>query len=204
MPPAPAYTITDLVPYAKPLCGTAADGDLYPGVSAPFGMIQWSPDTGSGRHCGGYAYEDSGICGFSLDHLSGAGCTYGGNFAFMPVPGAPTDSPGDSHTAFVAAFSHDNETAKPGYYAVTLGNGIKTELTATERSGFGRFTYPAGNTATMVINAASAVNGVRQSAIQILPAQNEITGWAVGGHFCGGPDEGRTYFCAIFNQPFAG
>ena len=78
------------------------------------------------------------------------------------------------------------------------------ELTATERSGFGRFTYPAGNTATMVINAASAVNGVRQSAVEIHSAQNEITGWAVGGHFCGGPDEGRIYFCAIFNQPFTG
>lgn len=202
--PAPAYAVQDLVQYARPLCGTAADGDLYPGVSAPFGMIQWSPDTGSGRHCGGYAYEDSSICGFSLDHLSGAGCNYGGNFAFMPVLSALTASPGASHTAFLATFSHDAETAKPGYYAVTLGDGIKVELTATERSGFGRFTYPAGNTATMVINAASAVNGVRQSAVQIQPARHEITGWAVGGHFCGGPDEGRTYFCAMFNQPFTG
>jgi len=201
--PAPATAVQGLVSHAKPLCGTAADGDLYPGATAPFGMIQWSPDTGSGRHCGGYAYEDPNICGFSLDHLSGAGCTYGGNFAFMPVLSAPTDSPGANRTAFLTEFSHDAETAKPGYYAVTLGNGIKVELTATERSGFGRFTYPAGNPAVMVINAASAANGVRQSAIQIHPAQHEITGWAVGGHFCGGPDEGRTYFCAIFNQPFA-
>ncbi len=203
-PPAPAYAVQDLVQYAKPLCGTAADGDLYPGVTAPFGMIQWSPDTGLGRHCGGYAYEDSSICGFSLDHLSGAGCNYGGNFTFMPVLGAPTDSPGVNRTAFAAAFSHDQETAKPGYYAVTLGNGIKVELTATERSGFGRFTYPAGNTATMVINAASAVNGVRQSAIQIHPAQHEITGWASAAISAAARTKARTYFCAIFNQPFAG
>src|SRR5208282_5912762 len=40
--------------------------------------------------------------------------------------------------------------------------------------------------------------------IQIHPDQYEITGWTVGGHFCGGPDEGTTYFCAIFNQPFTG
>jgi predicted alpha-1,2-mannosidase len=201
---APSYVIQDLLPYARPLCGTAADGDLYPGVSAPFGMIQWSPDTGSGQHCGGYAYEYSTICGFSLDHLSGAGCNYGGNFAFMPALGAPGDSPGGNRTAFSAGFSHAQETAKPGYYAVTLGNGIKVELTATERSGFGRFTYPTGGQATLVINAASAATGVRQAAIQIHPDQHEISGWAVGGHFCGGPDEGRTYFCAIFNQPFAG
>ena len=203
-PPAPLVPAQDLLPYTKPLCGTAADGDLYPGATAPFGMIQWSPDTGLGLHCGGYAYEDSTICGFSLDHLSGAGCTYGGNFSFMPALGTLTASPGDSRSVFAAAFSHGNETAKPGYYVVVLGNGIKVELTATERSGFGRFTYPAGNTATMVINAASAVNGVRHAAIQIHPAQHEITGLAVGGHFCGGPDEGMTYFCAIFNQPFAG
>jgi len=203
-PPQPKYTVQDLLQYARPLCGTAADGDLYPGASAPFGMIQWSPDSGSGQHCGGYAYEDSSIGGFSLDHLSGAGCNYGGNFAFMPVLSVPTDSPGTSRTAFAVAFSHDTEKASPGYYAVTLGNGVKVELTATERSGFGRFTYPAGNAATMVINAASAVNGVKQSAIQVYPGRREITGWAVGGHFCGGPDEGRIYFCAVFNRPFAG
>ncbi|MDE3068606.1 MAG: GH92 family glycosyl hydrolase [Verrucomicrobiota bacterium] len=203
-PPAPAYAVQDLLQYAKPLCGTAADGDLFPGVAAPFGMVQWSPDTGTGRHCGGYAYEDSRIIGFSLDHLSGAGCNYGENFAFMPVPGPVTASPNTRRTAFATPFSHDQEAAKPGYYAVTLGDGIKVQLTATERSGFGRFTYPAGDTATMVVNAASAVNGTKQCAIQIHPAQREITGWTVSGHFCGGPDEGTIYFCAVFNQPFAG
>jgi len=202
-PPAPAYAVQDLAQYVRPLCGTAADGDLYPGATAPFGMIQWSPDTGSGQHCGGYAYEDSTISGFSLDHLSGAGCTYGGNFGFMPVLNAPTASPGTVRTEFLTAFSHDTEKAVPGYYAATLANGIKVELTATERSGFGRFTYPAGSPATMVINAATAVNGVKQSAIQIQPAEREITGRATGGHFCGGPDQSTVYFCAIFNQPFA-
>jgi predicted alpha-1,2-mannosidase len=199
---APVYAIQNLVQFAKPMCGTAADGDLFPGAVAPFGMIQWSPDTGTGQHYGGYAYEDSLIGGFSLDHLSGAGCNYGENFAFMPILGMVTISPNTSHTAFLTPFSHDQETAKPGYYAVTLGNGVKVELTATERSGFGRFTYPASGTATMVINASSSVNGTKQSAIQIHPAQHEITGWVVGGHFCGGPDEGTTYFCAIFNHPF--
>ena len=199
---APSYLIQDLLPYAKPLCGTAADGDLYPGVSAPFGMIQWSPDTRLGLHCGGYAYEESTICGFSLDHLSGAGCTYGGNFAFMPVLGQLISSPGSSRSLFRTTFSHDTETARPGHYAVTLGSGVKVELTATERSGFGRFTYPPG-AAAMAINAASAANGVKQAAIQILPSQNEIRGWADGGHFCGGPDQTTIYFCARFSQPFA-
>lgn len=202
-PHAPVYALQNLVQFAKPMCGTAEDGDLFPGAAAPFGMIQWSPDTGPGQHCGGYAYEDSRICGFSLDHLSGAGCNYGENFAFMPILDTVIVSPNTSHTAFLTPFSHDKETAKPGYYAVTLGNGIKVELTATVRSGFGRFTYPIGGTATMVINAASAVNGTKQSAIQIHPGQREITGWTTGGHFCGGPDEGTIYFCAIFNQPFA-
>jgi predicted alpha-1,2-mannosidase len=197
------YPIENLVQYANPLCGTAADGDLYPGATAPFGMIQWSPDTKSGRHSSGYRYEDSVISGFSMDHLSGAGCNYGENFAFMPILGTVTKAPDRRRTEFFTQFSHDQEIAKPGYYTVTLNNGIKVELTATERSGFGRFTYPANGTATMTINAASAVNGAKDSAIQIHPGEHEVTGWAVSGHFCGGPDQGKTYFCAIFNQPFS-
>jgi len=198
------YALRNLVQYANPLCGTAADGDLFPGAVAPFGMIQWSPDTGSGQHCGGYQYENPVISGFSLDHLSGAGCTYGEDFSFMPILGAVTASPNTSRTAFQTTFSHDRETAKPGSYAVTLDNGIQVELTATERTGFGRFIYPAGNTPTMVINAASAVGGLKLCGIETHPAQREITGWALGGHMCDGPDEITTYFCAVFDQPFAG
>src|SRR5690242_9578713 len=55
--------------------GIAGGGDTFPGPDMPFGMIQWSPDTSPQRqNGGGYWYDSSQLTGFSLDHLSGAGC----------------------------------------------------------------------------------------------------------------------------------
>jgi predicted alpha-1,2-mannosidase len=217
MSPAPATTgrpMEDLVQYASPMSGTgtfpgvpAGDNNLFPGAVAPFGMIQWSPDTGAGTTPGGYKYYDTEISGFSLDHLSGAGCPDGGNFSFMPILGAG-EPPNGSRMAFATTFSHDNEVARPGYYAVTLDNGIKVELTATTRAGFGRFTFPAGKTATLAVNAASDVNHSDDSQIEINPDTHEVTGWSVGGYFCqarGRERDKRTiYFCAVFDKAFSG
>jgi predicted alpha-1,2-mannosidase len=168
-------------------------------------MIQWSPDSGAGTRPAGYVYNDDQISGFSLDRLSGAGCLDGGNFSFMPIltAGRP---PNGNRMAFTAGFSHDNEVAKPGYYTVTLNNGVKVELTATQRTGFGRFTYPAGKTATIAINAASDVNRSDDSNISIDPANREVSGWSIGGYFCQHKhqrDKRMIYFCAIFSRPFS-
>jgi len=35
----------NLVEYVNPFIGTGGHGHTYPGVSAPFGMVQLSPDT---------------------------------------------------------------------------------------------------------------------------------------------------------------
>jgi len=203
------HAVQNLVQYAKPMCGTAGDpktgfddNNTFPGAVAPFGMIQWSPDTEKGLKPGGYADWDKRISGFGLDHISGAGCRYGEDFQFMPVLSAGQESPTNYCTAFATAFSHSNEVATPGYYAVTLDNGIKVELTATVRTGFGRFIYPAGKTATMAINAASDVNGAAASAINVNPATREISGWAIGGHFCGTREVRTIYFYAVFDRPF--
>ncbi|MGH7941781.1 MAG: GH92 family glycosyl hydrolase [Limisphaerales bacterium] len=206
----------NLVQYASPMCGTgtfpgvpAGDNNLFPGAVAPFGMIQWSPDTGAGTTPGGYKYYDTEISGFSIDHLSGAGCPDGGNFSFMPVLGAG-EPPNGNRLAFATTFSHDKEVARPGYYAVTLDNGIKVEITATTRTGFGRFTFPSGKVATLAINAASDVNHSDDSGIEIHPRTHEVTGWSIGGYFCqAGPgsrkrDKRAIYFCAVFDKPFSG
>ncbi|MGH8022467.1 MAG: hypothetical protein ACRED1_02715, partial [Limisphaerales bacterium] len=63
--------------YASPMCGTAGGANLFPGAVVPFGMIQWSPDTELGLRKGGYSYDDRRISDFSVDHMSGAGCSYG-------------------------------------------------------------------------------------------------------------------------------
>ncbi|MGH7979617.1 MAG: GH92 family glycosyl hydrolase, partial [Limisphaerales bacterium] len=204
------FKLENFVQFANPLCGTGnypaqwGDNNLFPGAVAPFGMIQWSPDTGAGLKPGGYSYYDTQISGFSLDHLSGAGCPDGGNFSFMPILG-DGHSPNGNRLAFATPFQHDHEVARPGYYTVALENGIKVELTTTTRTGFGRFTFPAGRTATMAINAASDVNKSDDANITIDPAHHEVSGCSIGGYFCQGDrqrDRRQIYFCAIFDRPF--
>ena len=196
------YPIMNLIQYVNPFCGTGKDGNTYPGASLPFGMIQWSPDAGPSIVRGGYNYKDSTIYGFSLDHLSGAGCYYAENFSFMPVIGKLMDSPPESRTAFSTPFSHSNETAVPGCYSVKLDNGIKVELTVTLRTGFGRFTFPDIDSAAIVVNTASNVRGAILSNVHINPSANSISGSVAGGHFCGETDVSTIYFYAVFNRPF--
>ncbi len=201
--------LSNLVQYANPMCGSgtspgvgAGDNNTFPGAVAPFGMIQWSPDTENGQHLGGYSDADKRISDFSLDHLSGTGCHYGADFAFMPILGAEPVSPPNARTAFALTFSHANETATPGYYGVTFDNGMKVEVTATLRTGFGRFTYPGHKPATMMINAGNDINGASASCISLNPATREISGWSIGGHFCSTHEVRMIYFYAVFDQPF--
>jgi len=194
-------SIENLIQYANPIYGTGGDGNTYPGASAPFGMIQWSPDTGPGRK-GGYNYIDSTINGFSVDHMNGAGCVYGGDFAFMPLLDNGKLEPPAVFNSFSSTFSHENEEAKPGYYSVKLDNGIKIELTSTLRTGFGRFTFPANSAPIISINAASNVKGVSNSSIQVDPNSKAISGSATAGHFCMKGNVFTIYFYAVFNKPF--
>ena len=193
----------NLVQYVNPFCGTTNFANTFPGADMPFGMLQWSPETGLNK--GGYSYNNTQIWDFSLDHVSGAGCQYGEDFGFMPLVGPMPSTPPSSRSAFATSFSHSNESAKPGYYSVMLDNGIKIELAATTRCGFGRFTYPSGSAETMMINAASAVNGASASSIQIDSAAQSISGSVTCKLFCGATAGGGTtiYFYSVFSQPFS-
>ncbi|HUA68841.1 MAG TPA: hypothetical protein VMA13_09870, partial [Candidatus Saccharimonadales bacterium] len=199
------YPLQTLTTNAQPLSGTDNTGDEFPGAVVPFGMVQWSPDT-TPAESGGYIYSASQITGFGLDHLSGAGCNYGGDFAFTPIIGTLTNSPyageDSERNGFAFTFSHASETAAPGYYSVQFNNGIRTELTATTRTGFGRFTYPAGDAAGMAINAASSAAGTQEASIQINTNGQEVCGWTIENPFCGAVQNNVVYFDAVFDHPF--
>ncbi|MER6028472.1 GH92 family glycosyl hydrolase [Streptomyces sp. NPDC001851] len=199
----------DLTRYVNPFVGTKKTGgtsydggNTFPGADAPFGMVQWSPDTRSPRP-GGYDYTDHAIRGFSLTHLSGAGCTAAQDLPFMPHAGAVAESPASAPDAYLDGFSHDAESARPGYYGVTLASGTKVELTATQRSGAGRFTYPAGSTASLLIGLSGSQRGASDARATIDEARRTVTGYVGGGGFCGSGNRYRVYFSATFDQPFA-
>ncbi len=166
-------------------------GNTFPGAVAPFGMMQWSPDTETYQH-GGYFRDDNRIRGFSLTHISGAGCGDFGNIPFMPVVG---DRPVENYT-----FSHSNESAAPGTYGVTFDNGLKAELAATQRSGIARFTYPQGQQAALSIDAAKAFNNATGS---LTIGTNTISGYSESGGFCGAGNRYKVYFHASFDRDFS-
>jgi predicted alpha-1,2-mannosidase len=200
----------DLVRWVNPYIGTKpGDADMgtgggaantFPGADVPFGMVQWSPDTVTFQH-GGYFYDDNRIRGFSLTHLSGAGCSTYEDIPFIPLVGEVTDSPAADPAHYVSTFSHANEQVSAGYYGVNLDSGAKVELTTTQRTGSGRFTYPAGKPATLLVNTSGSIGGTDDAQVTI--GRDSISGWAASGHFCGADDHYRVYFYAQFDRPFA-
>ncbi|MFD9890634.1 GH92 family glycosyl hydrolase [Amycolatopsis sp. NPDC059027] len=175
-------------------------GNTFPGAVSPFGMVQWSPDTVKAQH-GGYFYDDNALKGFSLTHLSGAGCSTYEDIPFIPFVGEVTTSPATDPGRYTSKFSHANEHTSPGRYDVTLDSGAKVELSTTQRTGSGRFTYPAGASSTLLLNTSGSVMGTDDASITI--GKDTISGWATSGRFCGAKDSYRVYFSAKFDTPFA-
>ncbi len=148
-----------LVRLVNPFIGTSGMGHTFPGACAPFGAVQLSPDTDTIPHnvdgnyqadvyayCAGYQYDDPTIVGFSHTHLSGTGHSDLGDLLIMPQTGALKLNPGtreDPDGGYRQRFNHDTEQAHPGYYEVTLAdNGVRAQLTATQRVGVHRYTFP--------------------------------------------------------------
>lgn len=192
--PAGAAVVTDPAAVVNPFIGTASDGNDFPGAVAPFGMLQWSPDTVSRPEGGGYAYSDSAVSGFSLTHLSGPGCRAAGDIPILPTVGAVDTSATDS-------FSHAAESASAGYYQVALDNGVTVQLTATTRTGLARFSFPATRQANLVVGLAGSQRPDLETSFRVL-SPTEVQGSASSGNFCGSGSRYTVYFDLQFSQPF--
>lgn len=148
----------DYASKVNPFIGTDFTGNTYPGAQAPFGMVQLSPDNGlpGWDRIAGYFYPDSTIAGFSHTHLSGTGAGDLYDISFLPVTLPYKEAP--APLGIHSKFRHDTEVAEAGYYKVTLDDyNIDVELTATERTGIQRYTFPGGKCA-ILLNLAKAMN----------------------------------------------
>ncbi len=145
-----------LARYVDPLIGTGGHGHTYPGATVPFGMIQLSPDNGTQGWdwCSGYHFTDSMIAGFSHTHLSGTGIGDLCDISVMPASGLVNDT----FSLYREKFSHANEKASPGFYEVTLDNGIKAAFTTTERCGLHQYSFPKGADPVIRFNLGFAIN----------------------------------------------
>lgn len=172
-----------------PFIGTGFHGHTYPGATTPFGAVQLSPDTRRGNWdaCSGYHYSDSTMLGFSHTHLSGTGCLDLGDLLFRPAMESPI------------AFSHEDETASPGYYAVDLKSaGVKVELTATSHVGVHRYHYK-GDEGLLVIDLDHTLENefiyegsIKQNNPNELVGMRRTRGWV---------DNQYLFFVARFSSP---
>ena len=215
-----ADQVSDKVSYVNPMIGTEGMGHTFPGACAPFGIVQLSPDTDTIPHnidgvyqgkvyeyCAGYQHTDNTIVGFSHTHLSGTGHSDLGDLLIMPQTGVLQLNPGtkdDPDSGYRQRFSHDTEQASPGYYAVTLNDtGIKAELTATQRVGVHKYTYPKGSDQRIILDLLHGLynydgkvlwSTLRVENDTLLTGMRLTDGWARTNY---------TFFAISFSKPIS-
>ena len=195
----------DYCQYVNPLVGTLGEGNTYPGPQVPFGMVQLSPDTEKWNWgaASGYEYSDSTIYGFSMTHLHGTGIPDMGDILFMPTVGKLHIRSGEkdlSEEGYLSSFSHDNEISEVNYYSVLLDDyDVKAELTAANRAGLMRYTFPKTDSAHIVLDLSHVLrhkviwSNVRVEDEVTITGMHQVKGWA---------KERYVYFAAKFSRPF--
>ena len=193
--------------------GTGGDGHTFPGATRPFGMVQLSPDT-QVRHfrqsypwASGYNYADNSILGFSHTHFSGSGHSDLGDVLLMPYTGDTKLEPGypeRPHSGYRSRFSHDEEKAEPGYYAVRLqDNEVDVELTASERVGLHRYRFGKDAPAKVILDLRQSIydygsknlwSRLRVRDATTITGMRETRGWAPGR---------QLYFAVRFSRPMS-
>src|SRR5579862_8042234 len=203
---------TDPLKLVDPMIGTGPEGHTFPGATAPFGMVQLSPDTQiryfkqSYKWAAGYRYEDTTILGFSHTHFSGAGHSDLGDVLLMPISGNDVPlEPGDiqkTQPGYRSRFSHSSEHAEPGYYSVFLqDSSVHAELTATDHVGVHRYQFAGEMERHVLLDLRSSIYNypgkVLWSRIRVrqdgtVTGMRETRGWAPGR---------QLYFAIRFSAP---
>lgn len=204
--------------YVNPFIGTDGMGHTFPGACVPFGGVQLSPDTdtiphnvdgkyqsGVYDHCAGYRYSDPTIVGFSHTHFSGTGHSDLGDILLMPATGEVRLNPGTAENpegGYRSRYSHESEKAAPGCYQVTLDDyGIKAQLTATQRTGIHKYTFPQGQDGHLILDLIQGIYNYDGKTLWAeIQVQNDtlLTGYRITN---GWARTNYTYFAISFSQP---
>ncbi len=199
----PAFVVNP-INHVDTLIGTGTGGETvgeinnFPGARVPFGMVQYSPDTTDTY--AGYDHDNARSTGFSMTHAS-VGCAAFGDISMLPT----TTPIGPRPWTDWEEIAHDGtEVGVPGYYTVRFpATGVTAELTATTRTGVGRFSYPAnGQPALFHVRSGASLGGNDAATIQIGQDHTTITGSATTGGFCGKNNTYTVYFAMEFSRPF--
>lgn len=211
---APKQAAEALTDYVNVFIGTGGHGHTFPGATLPFGAVQLSPDTGmtGWDWSSGYHQDDTVLMGFSHTHLSGTGVGDMLDLLMVPRTGPVVLNPGKDDEArkdpggtYRSRFAKADESAEPGFYTVKTqssgGKKITTELTATERTGLARFTFPAGEPAYILFDWQhcyenySAVKSAEIALVgdQALQGTRHVSRWS--------PDREIDFFTEVSVKP---
>jgi predicted alpha-1,2-mannosidase len=163
------FSKKDYTKYVNPFIGTSKMGHVFPGATAPFGMVQLSPQTNfevmfedgkynseTYEYCAGYQHRDSIIIGFAHTNFSGTGHSDLGDLLVMPTTGNLVLDPLETskgEKGYYSTFLHSSEEASPGYYKVDLDSyDVQAEMTASERVGFHQYTFPKSDNAHIILD----------------------------------------------------
>ena len=162
--------------FVDPFIGSGGHGHVFVGANVPFGGVQLGPSNfyKGWDWSSSYNYNDSIVKGFTHLNLSGTGVTDLGELILMPTTGKRKTWSGATQTkflgdvekswylthgkkkpdeAYASFYSKETEVTKPGYYSVKLDDyAIKVELTASERVGMHRYTFPESEEARIIID----------------------------------------------------
>lgn len=202
-----------LTSYIDPMIGTAV-GSTFPGATVPFGLVQLSPDTDDMvEYTAGYHYSQNTIVGFSHTHLSGVGAQDLYDVLFMPFTGPVKWSAGtkeNPESGYRSRFSHQQESAKAGYYKVNLLDyNINAELAATAHAGFHRYTFNGKDSARLMIDMSQRAESDKRRwwPVKIITSQiKKIDDYTVEGYriITGWARMRKVYFYARFSKPVIG
>ena len=213
-----SLSVNAQVEYVNPIIGTDGMGHTFPGACVPFGIVQLSPDTDTIPHnidgtyqkrvyeyCAGYQYKDSTIVGFSHTHFNGTGHSDLGDILIMPTTGKLKLNPGTSDNpdnGYRSRFSHETETASPGYYEVMLDDyDIKVQLTATKRTGVHKYTFPKEENGRIILDLNHGIYNYDGKTLWAqIRVENDtlITGYRITN---GWARTNCTYFAMSFSKP---
>ena len=202
----PKDSIDNFTAYVDPKIGTGGHGHVFVGANVPFGLVQLGPTSipQEWDWCSGYHDSDSTVIGFSHTHLSGTGIGDLFDVTVMPVVGEVTFARGTEDDQASGLWSYADRTreiARPGYYSVPLTRyGITAEMTATNRVGLHRYTFPKSEESAIVIDLQNGgcwdkptetfIEACGDNAVQ---GYRYSKGWA---------NAQRIYFYAEFSKPF--
>ncbi|RZT91872.1 putative alpha-1,2-mannosidase [Ancylomarina subtilis] len=194
------------VEYVNPFIGSSNFGTTNPGALLPRGMVSVTPFNVSGSDINSfdkdsrwwstpYSSDNTYLTGFSHVNLSGVGCPDLGVIILMPTTGPVKADPKEYGSIM------GEQNAKPGYYQTQLKKyNIKAEVSATQRTGISRYTFPKGKS-NILLNLGLGLTNETGASLRIVNNQ-EIEGSRMTGSFCYNDGSERlVYFVARFNKP---